>query len=193
MQVAQPSRTGLKPTIRQMMILVMWAALVSAGVRVLYSSHVIGFSIEFNCIMIPLLVSSIGLPLLVLLLRIFDTRGPVQDWYRAGCMAGGSLLSGLVFLLQDPACYVLIGKTSLTFPTAPLVAAVCLVTGAIQLRSLLPRQCAHCGRRDVITVARPARVGSRRLINTGNHGWCANCGATYERKGKEAWAPTASK
>ena len=91
--------------------------------------------------MIPFLASSIGLPLLVLLLRIFDTRGPVQDWYRACCVAGGSVLSGLVFLLQDPACYVLIGKTSMTFPMSPLVAAVCLLTGAIQVRSLLARQC----------------------------------------------------
>ena len=193
MQGEQPSRTGLKPAIRQMMILVMWSALLSAAARFLLTMHVIGFSTEFNCIMIPFLASSIGLPLLVLLLRIFDTRGPVQDWYRACCVAGGSVLSGLVFLLQDPACYVLIGKTSMTFPMSPLVAAVCLLTGAIQVRSLLARQCARCGRRDVIPVARPARVGSRRFINTGNHGWCANCGATYERKRTEAWAPTASK
>jgi hypothetical protein len=187
MQGYAPSRTGLKPTLRQLMIVILWSALLSAAVRPLLRLGVIGFRVDFDCLMIPLLAGSMPLPLLILLLRLCDTRGPVQDWYRACCTASGSILSGILFLLQDPVCYVLTGKTSLTFPLSPILAAVFFLVGVIQLRSIWPKRCLNCGCRDVISVARPARVLSRRLINTGKDGWCAFCGATYERKGTAAW------
>ena len=172
MQGYAPSRTGLKPTLRQLMIVILWSALLSAAVRPLLRFGVIGFRVDFDCLMIPLLAGSMPLPLLILLLRLCDTRGPVQDWYRACCTASGSILSGILFLLQDPVCYVLTGKTSLTFPLSPILAAVFFLVGVIQLRSIWPKRCLNCGCRDVISVVRPARVLSRRLINTGKDGWC---------------------
>ena len=78
-----PSRTGLKPTLRQMMIVILWSALFSAAVRPIVRFGVVGFRTDFDCIMIPLLASSMGLPLLIVLLRLLDTKGPVQDWHRA--------------------------------------------------------------------------------------------------------------
>jgi hypothetical protein len=187
MQGYAPSRTGLKPTLRQMMIVVLWSALLTAAVRPLLRFGVLGFRVDFSCVIIPILAGSMALPLLIVLLRLFDTRGPVQDWYRTCCMVSTSILSGILFLLQDPVCFAVTGRTTLTFPMSPFIAAVCFWAGANQLRSMWPSRCVRCGRRAVISVARPARVSSRRLINTGKDGWCSNCGAMYQRKAKAAW------
>jgi hypothetical protein len=189
MQSNVTSRTGLKPTLRQLMIVILWVALLSAAIRALLSVGVLGSQVDFDCLMVPLLSSAFFMPLLAPLLWLFDRAGPVRDWYRASYIAGASILSGALFLVQDPLCFALTGRPTPTFPLAAFIALVCLLAGVKQLRDAWPKLCHRCGQRAIIPIAHPARRGSKRMVNTGREGWCAICGAAYERNGIRAWRP----
>ena len=139
--------------------------------------------------MVPILGAAIPMPLIAILFWVFDRPGPVRGWYCACCMAAMSLLVASLFLLQDPACVTLTGRASLSFPMSLIVAAVCFISGAKQLQTLWPKRCAGCGRQAVIAVGRLAQHGPGPVTNTARDGWCAICGATYEREGLSPWHP----
>ena len=184
---------GLKPTLRQMMIVILWSAFLCAAVRALFKISVLGYRIDFDCMMVPILGAAIPMPLLAILFWVFDRPGPVRGWYCACCMAAMSVLAATLFLLQDPICFTLTGRASLSFPMSPIVAAVCAISGAKHLQALWPKRCSGCGRQAVIAVGRLAQQGPGAVTNTAQHGWCAICGATYEREGLSSWHPKAVK
>ena len=104
------SRGGLRPTLRQMMIVVLWSAILSAGVRKLLDWQILGVRVDFDCVLIPILASSFPLPLLAILIRLLDVKGPVREWYRACCMAATSVVGAILFLAQDAVCFARIGN-----------------------------------------------------------------------------------
>ncbi|WP_435008762.1 hypothetical protein P12x_000026 [Tundrisphaera lichenicola] len=183
----EPLSTGLNPTLRQLMILVIWAGLLSAATRAVLQWRLFGDRPEILCMIVPIHLGVYPMPALAILLWAFDRPGKVRDWYRSSCMIGANLASGGLFLLQDPTCYALTGKPTQHFPMALFLGPICLLAGWHQWRAARPRVCPSCGLKSVIPIAHPARPRSKRLVNSGKRGWCASCGATFERMGKGAW------
>jgi hypothetical protein len=183
----EPRRGGLKPTLRQMMIFVLWAALLAAAMRAMIRFGILGDRPEIVFTMVPIMFGFYPAPVLVILLWILDRAGHVRDWYCSLCMFAGGFLAAALFLLQDPACYVWSGKPTLTFPLCPFLGLVCLFGAWKQWQVVRPGACANCGRRSVIAIAHPLRPGSRRRVNLGTHGWCASCGCEFERSAAGAW------
>jgi hypothetical protein len=184
------SRAGLRPTLRQLTIVVLWSAIISAGARALLNWRIIGVQIEFDCILIPLLASSFPLPILAILIRLLDLKGPVREWYRACCMAAASAFSGILYLTQDAICFALTGRNTLMFPISPLLGAFFIVVAVFQIKALWPSRCVVCHCQAVIAVARRHRRGSKPKNDHLNAGSCARCGAEYQRKGTAAWRLT---
>ena len=109
--------------------------------RTLLNWRVLGFRVDFDYIMIPILAGSFPLPLLAILIRLLDVKGPVREWYRACCMAAMSVVSGILFVGQDAVCLTTrIGQPTLMFPVAPVLGAVCLVAGWFQVRNVWPKR-----------------------------------------------------
>ncbi len=186
----KPHPTGLKPTLRQMMIVVLWAALLTAGIRAAIHWQIFGDSPEMACVAVPINLGIWPMPLLAALIWLLDRPGQVRTWYRSVCMIVASFLSGILFSLQDLACYYLTGRPTLTFPMGPIASLVFFWCGWMQWQQATPRRCPSCERKSVIPVARPLRPGSKRMFNTGKCGWCAICGASCERESKEEWRLT---
>ncbi len=173
--------TGLKPTLRQMMIIVVWAALMTAASRQAYRWGGYGATVESYCQNVSIQVGIYLMPILAILLWLLDRPGRVRAWYRSGCLIAAHFLGGFVFILQDLVCYVLTGKTTMLFPMWPIIGLVGFWCGWKQWQSARPRECPECGRRSVIPIAVPLRPDSKRKFNIGKHGWCACCGLTCER------------
>jgi hypothetical protein len=183
----QPIPTGLKPTLRQMMIVVLWAALLIAALRALIYWQLLGNSPEMVCLSVPINVGVWPLPLLAILLLLLDRPGRVRGWYCTVCLAAGGFLCGILFMLADPVCYYLTGKTTIMFPMDPIFSFVFFLAGWMQWRPIRPRQCPNCARIAVIPIAVPMNPSSKRMVNLSKHGWCASCGASCEREGKGEW------
>jgi hypothetical protein len=184
--LSEPRPTGLKPTLRQMMVFVLWAALLAAATRAALDTGICA-RVGFICLIAPILFGFYAAPFLLILLWLLDRRGHVRNWYCSMCLVAGGILAAALFLLQDPACYLLTGRPTLIFPMGPLLSVGCLFGAWKQWQVARPSVCPNCGRRSVITIAWPIRPGSKRRINLGKHGWCASCGGEFERKGMGAW------
>jgi hypothetical protein len=183
----QPHPTGLKPTLRQMMIVVLWAALLTAGTRAAIQWRLLGDRPEFACINVPIHFGIYPMPLMAGLLWVLDRPGRVRTWYRSACMIAAHFQGGILFSLQDPVCYALTGRPTMTFPMGPIMALVGFSCGWMQWQTARPRQCPSCGRNSVIPIAHIVSPRSKRKFNTGKHGWCASCGVSCEREGKQEW------
>jgi hypothetical protein len=171
-----PRLTGLKPTLRQLMIFVLWAALLAAATRAMLRFGLLGDRIEVACLIVPIQLGFYPAPILVILLWLLDRRGHVRSWYCSMSLVAGGILAAALFLLQDPACYLLTGKPTMTFPMSPLLGLGCLFGSWKQWQLARPGVCLNCGRRTVISIPWPVLPGSRRRMNLGIHGWCASCG-----------------
>ena len=187
MSHAPPSPTGLRPTLRQMMIVVLWAGLLFAITKRLLAWKAFGDRAEIACMTVPITLGTYALPLLAALIRGLDRRGPVRSWYVSSCMAGTSVVVGLAFLLQDPACIVLTGHPTMTFPLAPVLGVGCLWAAWHHAKITWPAACPICGQKALIPLAFPARPGLSRRRRATQRGWCATCGALFERDGKAPW------
>jgi hypothetical protein len=188
MQRHEPHPIGLKPTLRHMMIVILWAALVLAVFRMLMLGGLFVAPPQIVCLNVVMIVAAWPMLILAILILALDRWGPVRDWYFACCKIAWSALAGVMFLLVDPVCYFLYGQPSLIFPVLPLLGVACLWGGTMQVRAAWPGTCPHCGHRTVIatrgTVQGAAR-GRRNMIR----GWCATCGAAYQREGMKDWQP----
>jgi hypothetical protein len=181
------SPTGLRPTIRQLMIVVLWAALITAATRQMFRWGLYGTTTENLCMNISMQLGFYLMPILAGLLWLFDRPGRVGRWYVSGCMIATHFLGGFAFTLQDLVCYVLTGKPNMLFPMWQALGLLGFWCGWMQWKTFRPRECPACGRRSVIPVAHRFHPRHKRKYNLGTHGWCATCGASFERKGLEPW------
>ena len=183
----EPSPTGLKPTIRQLMIVILWAALLIAATRTAVVYHLLGNTPDMVCLMVPVIVNAYPMPLLALLFWLLDRPGLLRRWYMAGCLIVASFAGGILFSLMDPVCYALTGKPTMIAPMGPICALVAFWCSWKQWQVARPGSCPRCGCPSVIPIAVRLHPRSRRFVNTGNHGWCASCGQYCERRLSEAW------
>lgn len=184
----RPSPTGLKPTLRQGMILVAWAALLLAATRAMIGWGLFGGTTDSVCQVVAMLVGVYPMPILAGLLWSLDRPGRVRTWYGSACMIAAQFAGGLAFCSMDLACYALTGRPTMLFPMWPLVGLVGFGCGWMQWRAARPRACPSCGRCAVIPIAHPPRPKSKRLVNNYRRGWCAGCGADCERERVGAWS-----
>jgi hypothetical protein len=187
-----PSPIGLKPTLRHMMIVILWSALLLTVLRMMLGWGFFGAPPEVVCISVASLVATCPVILLCVLLLSLDRRGPVRVWYFSCCWAGGGFLAGASYLLVDLVCLALSGRPTVTFPLFPITALVCLLGSTMHLRTIWPRRCECCGRRAVIATGRAVRRGPLEWRNK-VEGWCAICGQAYEREGLRDWLPKAER
>lgn len=152
---------GLRPTLRQLMILVVHSALLFA----LVTPFLRGGSLLIASIVLPL-----SPPLLAGLILLLDTPGPVKYWLvgliasptLAGFVAWLDFLAVLVFLDVDMGTRGLDGVFTL------LVLLLLVLLNVLGLASLflvfkrLPRRCPECGKRSMLPLAKLR--------------WCATCG-----------------
>ena len=171
-----PRTAGLSPTLRQMMILVLAVATLCAALVSSYRNGFLGSTPDMVCLNLAFIIGALAVPWLMLLLFLFDRRGPIRNWYIGYLMAGGGFLTAAAFLMADPASWALSGRFTLVFPLLPITGVVCLVATIFVMRSVRPGLCLSCGRKSVIAVSTkfsPTRVRH-------DTGWCATCGAGYE-------------
>jgi hypothetical protein len=177
-----PRPTGLKPTLRHLAILVVWAAIIFAAARFLIRLGGFNAPPPIACMTVSLLGGAYPMPVLAILVGVLDRRGPVRSWYIACILAGASFLGSALLILQDPVCFAICGRPTLICPLSTALGVLCLWASWRQWRLVRPAACSICGHRCVISVVRPLGPGSRRRFNGGTSGWCAACGARYERK-----------
>jgi len=177
-----PHRTyGLRPTLRHLMILVLYGAALCAvftssfrqmpptlkGVIELFS-----FSVFFS----PLI--------LWILFRLLDRPGPVRDWIVGvlislflPCMAIHFTLT--IFVIRP-------GRHSMTFMIFTLLYVLFLTWYVLHhvVPTLWPSLCPTCGVRSLI----PLKDRLRRIPPVPQQTrWCASCGSKYRRQPSGAW------
>ncbi|MDG3004532.1 hypothetical protein [Paludisphaera mucosa] len=167
------------------MIVVLWAAIDLAGVRLMAEADAFGPRRDVGCVVAAMAVAAVPMPLLAILIAILDRPGPVQDWYLTLSALGFAGLLCVALLAQEPACYLLTGG----FSSCSFLPLFLVPAGLGPIRDVWwrvrPGVCAKCGRRAVISVRKP---GSRLAEMTGLDGWCASCGAAFVRaKITEPW------
>ena len=178
-----PLPPGPSPTLRQMMILVLAVATICAALVSSYRHGFLGTTPDMVCLNLAFMLGVWPIPWLILLFFLFDRRGPVRNWYLSSLMAGGGFLTAAAFLMADPASYAVSGRFTLVFPLLPITGIICLVATIFGMRSVRPGRCLSCGRRSVISV--DTRFEPPRIRH--DTGWCATCGAGYERENMGEW------
>ena len=151
---------GLRPTLRQLMILVVHSALLFALVR----PFLRGGSLLAASIVLPL-----SPPILAGLILFLDAPGPVKYWL-VGLVASPTLMGFVVW----------IDFLALTFSphTLPRVIPLLFPLNVLGLASLilvfkrLPRRCPECGKRSLLPLAQLR--------------WCATCGFKTILQGRAA-------
>jgi hypothetical protein len=185
MQIRTPRAAGLSPTLRHLMIFVLCVATLLAVFVSLMKNQLLGDKPDLVCLNVALLVASYPVPWMMILLFLLDRRGPIRNWYIARCMASWGLVAGIAFLLADPVSWVLCGRLTIVFPIHPITGLVCLAGLPNSLRSVQPGRCLRCGQKSVISVATRFE---RKISN--DTGWCASCGAAYQRENLGKWMPS---
>jgi hypothetical protein len=176
--------TGLKPTIRQTMIIVLWSALMFAAIRVAIQWILFSNRLEFFILISPVQFGIFPMAALTALFWALDRPGHVRAWYCSVCLVVMNLMSGILFLLQDPVCYFLTGKPSLTFHMAAISGLTYLWIARMQWQQARPGRCPSCSQVSVT----PNSLSFDEEFE--NNGWCASCGESCEREGEGDWKPT---
>lgn len=145
---------GLRPTLRQMMIVVVFAALAAAVFKATSELE--------RTLLLPF-----ASPLLALAVAVLDRPGPAKFW-----LAG--LIASLFVPLLAATCDLAIWRSGVGGPV-PVVVLLCAnAAGMIGLHRVarrLPQVCPGCGLRSRLPLGRHA-AGMR---------WCASCGLTERR------------
>ena len=175
----EPSPTGLKPTLRQTMIVILWAALLSfATIRETGRWQRAGVSVQWLCVFVPMMVAVGPVPLLALLLHLLDRPGRMSTWYFTECKIIALLLTGFALCLHEPLSYALTGGSTKLFPVGTFAVLLSFWLSLKHWKIAFPRNCPSCGLRSVIPTT---------TLQHGEHGWCARCGADCEREKLEPW------
>ena len=141
---------GLRPTLRQLMILVIHSALLFA----LVTPFLRGGSFLIASIVLPL-----SPPLLAGLILLLDAPGPVKYWL-VGLIASPTL-AGFVAWLDFLAVEMGTHGLDRVFPLLALLNVLGLASLYL-VSKRLPRRCSECGRRSMLPLAQLR--------------WCATCG-----------------
>ena len=185
-----PRPSGLRPTLRQLMIFILATALLIAAFRAMWRRGYLGYDNRSTCSSVAMFVAIYPMLLLGVLLLALDRRGPVRIWYFACCWTGWSFLGGASFLISDLASYLLSGQWPLIFPMSSILGVVCLWAGSKQLQSAWPRLCPSCGCRAVIAIARQVPPDQPKGQLAGQESWCSICGTRFEKDASPGWQPT---
>ena len=184
-----PGPSGLKPTLRQGMIVVLWSALLVAAVRAMISWGLFVGPPEVLIMSIATMISVWPPMLLCLLLIVFDRRGPVGRWHVDLRQIGCSYLGIASFLLLEPACLAWAGRTSMIFPLFTILGLFGAWTNTMHLRSIWPKRCDRCGSLAVIaTGSFPDRFGPIGGPRSSAGG--AACGTMFEKGHATVWQPS---
>ncbi len=124
--------------------------------------------------------------LLGILLVILDRRNPIKPWYFSCCLAVGGFLTSAGFLLVEPICVALTGHCTQVWPLLPLTGLVCLWAAIMHTRVIWPGRCERCGSQTVVATGKMVRRVAPDYQNR-FEGWCARCGATYQRAKGDFW------
>ncbi len=141
---------GLRPTLRQLMILVVHSALLFA----LVTPSLRGGSLLIASIAVPLTP-----PLLAGLILLLDAPGPVKYWL-VGLIASPTLV-GFVAWLDFVAMAMGTHGLDRVFPLLVLLNVLGLSSLVLVFRRL-PGRCPECGKRSMLPLAQLR--------------WCATCG-----------------
>ena len=141
---------GLHPTLRHLMILVVYFALVFALAAPLLRA---GEAAQLT-LLLPLTP-----PLLALLVLMFDRPGPVKYWL-VGLIASPTLL-GFVAWLDFLAVAMGTHGLDRVFPLLVLLNVLAL-SSLVLVFKRLPKRCPECGKRSMLPLAQLR--------------WCASCG-----------------
>ena len=141
---------GLRPTLRQLMILVVHSALLFA----LVTPFLRGGSLLIASIALPL-----SPPLLAGLILLLDAPGPVKYWL-VGLIASPTL-AGFVAWLDFLAVEMGTHGLDRVFPLLALLNVLGLASLYL-VSKRLPRRCPECGKRSMLPLAQLR--------------WCASCG-----------------
>ena len=142
---------GLRPTLRQLTILIVHSALLFALAR----PFLRGGSLLIASIVLPL-----APPLLAGLVLLLDAPGPVKYWL-VGLIASPTL-AGFVAWLDFLAVELGTRGLGRVFPLLVLLNVLGLAS-LILVFKRLPRRCPDCGRRSMLPLAQLR--------------WCATCGS----------------
>jgi len=183
MQTRTPRTAGLSPTIRQLMILVLCVGMHLAAFTALLRDGFLGATPDQICGNAALFFAGWPVLWMIVLLFFLDQRGPIRSWYIARCFASWGLVAVPPLLLADPVSWVLCGRLTMGFPILAIAGLVCLVALPSSLRSVQPGRCVHCGRKSIIVVV--TKLDTRMIRH--DVGWCASCGADYEREKLGQW------
>jgi hypothetical protein len=152
---------GLRPTLRHVMILVVFAAVVSALFR--------GAPGEVVTLVLPLTP-----PLLAVLVFVFERPSPAKYWL---CGLLASMFVPAVAAWFDLTAWRYGEKTMVALALVPVNGLALVWVGRFVRR--LPAACPGCGLRSLLPLGRRAR-GMR---------WCASCGFTERAEQAAAAAP----
>jgi hypothetical protein len=148
---------GLRPTLRQLLILVLFFALVSA---------VMVPPLKSGSYLIASFVLPFTLPILAVLILLFDRRGPIKFWL-VGLLA--SLFLPAVVVWVDAMVAIALGPQITQWSVSSAQGIVILVilnslgiSVLFRVRRYWPRRCPECR--------------SRALLPLGRVQWCAACG-----------------
>lgn len=147
-----PHPSGLKPTLRHLMILVLWSALVFTGLRFLLR---LGFFAGTPAnVLINLVIAVPLFPafLLGLLLLCLDRPGPVRGWYVTCCYNVWGLVNLAGFFLVDAVCFATSGHPTVMFPMLPILALLMAFAATRELGFVWPRRCQCCQCRAIIPL-----------------------------------------
>jgi hypothetical protein len=167
------------------MILILGVATLLAAFVSLMKNQLLGDKPDLVCLNVAFFVASWPVPWMIILLFLLDRRGPIRNWYIARCLASWGLVAGIACLSADPVSWVLCGRPTIVFPILLVTGLVCLWALPNSLRSVQPGRCLRCRQKSVIAVA--TRI-ERKI--TSDTGWCASCGAAYQRENLGKWMPS---
>jgi hypothetical protein len=169
---------GLKPTLRHLMILILFSAIMSALIAPMYREDQAPSARDKVVVAFGLgAATSLLLPALIMVL---DRPGPTRTWYAVAVfwISMLALMGGAWWIVADSGLYprprFINGYLKwIVYLAIPLVAVRCVCR-------LAPAGCPSCGRRTLIYAGQSA--WGPPLIRS-----CASCGARYRAGG---WGPS---
>jgi hypothetical protein len=178
----KPQPYGLRPTLRQVMLVVLGCTLFLAILSLESRKGAFpgqGWVGAFSG-SIMLAPGLIALPLCFL-----DRPGPVREW-SVKCWLSLVLVMMTLLSLGELAGFGWTGQGTFMLVFHALILVCGCIGTVIVYRSLRPAQCSSCGRWAVIPlIDYPVKPEDPRA----QPGWCAACGQDYHRKGLATWEP----
>jgi hypothetical protein len=177
-----PQPYGLRPTLRQLMLVVLGCTLFLGLLSMESRKGAIRDEGWLGAFWgsIMLAPGLIALPLCFL-----DRPGPVREW-SVKCWLSLVLVTLTLISLGQLAGFGWTDQGTFRLVLHALILVCGCIGTVIVYRSLRPARCSSCGRLAVIPlIDSPVKPQDPRAQS----GWCAACGQDYRRKGLAPWEP----